>query len=31
MWIQLPKKRIAGAIALALGVLCCAFFIWGLG
>lgn len=30
MWLQLAKKRIPGFVALALGVVCCAFFIWGL-
>jgi uncharacterized protein len=30
MWYRLGNKRIGGAIALAAGVISCAFFIWGL-
>jgi hypothetical protein len=30
MWLQLPQKRLAGAIALALGTLICALFCIGL-
>ena len=31
MWWRLIPKRVPGAIALALGVACCAFFLFGLG
>ena len=30
MWLQLAPKRVTGLIALSLGTLCCAFFLWGL-
>jgi hypothetical protein len=31
LWWRLVPKRASGAIALALGVACCAFFLFGLG
>lgn len=31
LWYRLPEKRRPGLIALALGVACCAFFLYGLG
>ena len=31
MWWRLVPKRVPGAIALALGIACCAFFLFGVG
>lgn len=31
LWYRLPRKRGSGLIALAAGVVCCAFFLYGLG
>ena len=31
LWLRLPAKRRPGLVALALGVACCAFFLYGLG
>lgn len=31
LWYRLPAKRRPGLVALALGAVCCAFFLYGLG
>ena len=31
LWYRLPGKRLAGLVALSIGVACCAFFLFGLG
>jgi Uncharacterized protein conserved in bacteria len=31
LWWRLPQKRGAGMVALSLGLLCCAFFLYGFG
>jgi uncharacterized iron-regulated membrane protein len=31
LWWRIPAKRLGGAVALALGIASCAFFVLGLG
>jgi hypothetical protein len=31
LWWRLPQRRAAGIFALTLGLICCAFFLYGLG
>jgi hypothetical protein len=31
LWYRLPGKRVTGLVALALGIGCCAFFLYGFG